>query len=453
MVVWFMAIQARRWVDSRATSLLQANGGLGLIATNTVAQGDSREVGLDAMVDGGFTITRAIQSRSWPAASANLEYAAVWGTLAEVAEDVPRVADDVEVRRISTLLEPAGRVEGNPVRLAENASVSFQGCIVLGKGFVLDPAEAQEWIAADPRNAEVLFPYLNGEDLNSRPDASASRWVIDFNDRPEAEAATYKLPYARLFEVVKPERQRLKPDGSHALRKPLPERWWQYGEKRPAMRRAISPLPEVLVIALVSKTVMPMRAPADQVFSHMLGVFASDDHGLQAVLSSSLHQLWAITYGSGMRNDPRYTPSDVFETYPRPEITPELEEIGKTLDRERREIMHRRDLGLTKLYNLVNDPELSSQEDGDVGRIREIHVDLDHRVMAAYGWNRVPLDHGHHSYRRLTRWTVSPAARVELLDLLLQENHDRHDREVPPRLPSGRATAGSPIALDATLFE
>jgi hypothetical protein len=154
-----------------------------------------------------------------------------------------------------------------------------------------------------------------------------------------------------------------------------------------------------------------------------------------------------------MRNDPRYTPSDVFETYPRPEITPELEEIGKTLDRERREIMHRRDLGLTKLYNLVNDPELSSQEDGDVGRIREIHVDLDHRVMAAYGWNRVPLDHGHHSYRRLTRWTVSPAARVELLDLLLQENHDRHDREVPPRLPSGRATAGSPIALDATLFE
>jgi hypothetical protein len=425
---------------------LQANGGLGLIATNTVAQGDSREVGLDAMVDGGFTITRAIQSRSWPAASANLEYAAVWGTLAEVAEDVPRVADDVEVRRISTLLEPAGRVEGNPVRLAENASVSFQGCIVLGKGFVLDPAEAQEWIAADPRNAEVLFPYLNGEDLNSRPDASASRWVIDFNDRPEAEARTYQLPHERVVQQVKAERE-----GKPKAVRDAP--WWLFLRTRPAMRKAIATLPEVLVIARVSKTVMPLRVPTGQVTSEQTVVFASDRYGDQAVLSSSLHQLWAITYGSGMRNDPRYTPSDVFETYPRPEITPELEEIGKTLDRERREIMHRRDLGLTKLYNLVNDPELSSQEDGDVGRIREIHVDLDHRVMAAYGWNRVPLDHGHHSYRRLTRWTVSPAARVELLDLLLQENHDRHDREVPPRLPSGRATAGSPIALDATLFE
>jgi len=49
-------------------------------------------------------------------------------------------------------------------------------------GFVLEPEEAQEWIAADARNADVLFPYLNGEDLSSRPDTSASRWVIDFND-------------------------------------------------------------------------------------------------------------------------------------------------------------------------------------------------------------------------------------------------------------------------------
>ena len=121
---------------------MQANGNLGLIATNTVAQGDSREVGLDAMVADGFTITRAIQSRSWPAASANLEYAAVWGSSGEVSADVPRVADDVEVRSISTLLEPAGRVEGKPIRLAENAGIGFIGCYVLGMGFVVDVAEA-----------------------------------------------------------------------------------------------------------------------------------------------------------------------------------------------------------------------------------------------------------------------------------------------------------------------
>ncbi len=336
----------------RATSLLQANGGLGLVATNTVAQGDSREVGLDAMVDHGFTITRAIQSRSWPAASANLEYAAVWGTLAEVAPDVPRVADDNQVRRISTLLEAAGRAEGIPTRLAENAGIAFQGCIVLGMGFVVDVAEAQEWIAADPRNAEVLFPYLNGEDLNSRPDASASRWVIDFDDRSESGAASYKLPFTRVFEHVRPERMRNK-------RKARRDAWWQFAERATGMRKAIATLPEVLVIALVSKTVMPVRVPSNQVFSHALGVFATGSYSVQAVLSSSLHQLWAITYGSGMRNDPRYTPSDVFETFPRPESTERLEQIGHALDDERREIMSRRDLGLTKLYNLANDADLN----------------------------------------------------------------------------------------------
>ena len=64
--------------------------------------------------ENGFTITRAIQSRSWPAASANLEYAAVWGTRGEVAASVPRVADDIPVERISTLLEPGERRRSSP---------------------------------------------------------------------------------------------------------------------------------------------------------------------------------------------------------------------------------------------------------------------------------------------------------------------------------------------------
>ena len=87
-------------------------------------------------------------------------------------------------------LSPLGAVDGAPIRLAENAGIAFQGCIVLGMGFVLEPEEAAAWIEADPQNAEVLFPYLNGEDLNSRPDSSASRWVIDFNDRAERGAAS-----------------------------------------------------------------------------------------------------------------------------------------------------------------------------------------------------------------------------------------------------------------------
>jgi hypothetical protein len=411
----------------RAMSLLADQGNLGLVATNTVAQVATREVGLDQMVTNGFTIVRAIQSRSWPAASANLEYAAVWGSRRMIPASVPRVADDVAVERISTLLEAAGRVEGMPSRLTENAGITFQGCIVLGMGFVLDPDEAATWIEADPRNGEVLFPYLTGEDLNSRSDTSPSRWVIDFYDRSEAAARQYQIPYERLLARVKSERQKVN-------RKALRERWWQYAEKRPAMRKAIATLDQVLVLTRHSVTVMPCRFTKGPVPSEATVVFASDSFADQAVLSSSLHQMWAIKYGSGLRKDPRYTPSGVFETLPRPESTEGLTEIGRTLDVERREIMLSRDLGLTKLYNLVNDPDTAASTDPDVARMREIHVELDQAVMDAYGWGDVVLDHGFHTYRQMQRWTVSPNARVEILDRLLEENHRRAaiQGEAPP---------------------
>lgn len=420
----------------RAHSLLTPRGTLGLIATNTVAQGDTREVGLDRLAEQGFTITRAIQSRSWPAASANLEYAAVWGTRGAVADDVTRISDEAPTRRISTLLEPAGRVEGHPVRLRENRGIAFQGCIVLGKGFILKPEEAAAWTEADSRNAGVLFPYLNGEDLNSRPDASASRWVIDFYGYCEQCASRLQMPFERVQETVKPERSR----NNRAARR---ENWWLFAENSRGLRRAVAGLDEVLVIALVSKTVMPVRVPTGQVFSHALGVLVLDGFDGQATLSSSLHQMWAIKHGSGMRGDPRYTPSDVFETFPRPSETSALNTLGLSLHEMRAEIMRRRELGLTKLYNLVNDPDITG--DPDIDLLRQSHVDVDRAVMDAYGWGDVPLDHGFHTYRQMRRWTVSPAARLEILDRLLEENHRRAEKE---RAAGAPADLGDPDGAD-----
>ena len=420
-----------------AFSLLNECGTLGFIATNTVAQGDTREVGLDRMVETGFTITRAIQSQSWPARSANLEFAAVWGTRGAVSSQMTMTCDGAPVSRISSLLEPASRVEGRPERLNENAGIAFQGCIVLGKGFILEPEKAQEWIAADPRNAEVLFPYLNGEDLNSRPDCSASRWVVDFNERSQEVAQQYKLPWRHVFDKVRPER--VVKDAQKYPR--MVNEWWKYWNSRPAMRKAIADLDEVLVIAQVSRTLMPVRVLNRSVFDAKLVVFALNSSSDQTVLSSSIHQMWAVKFGTTMRVDPTYTPTTVFETFPRPEPTPELEVIGRTLDTERREIMLRRDLGLTKLYNLVNDPGLGAGTDPDVDRMRAIHVELDAVVAAAYGWEDLDLTHGFHTYRKMTRWTVPPATRVEILDRLLEENHRRAAAEAAAAAASGQSTA------------
>ncbi|MFG1885400.1 Eco57I restriction-modification methylase domain-containing protein [Micromonospora sp. NPDC049102] len=425
----------------RATALVRSAGTIGLIGTNTIAQGDSREIGLDRIVAEGFTITRAVQSAAWPSTSANLEYAAVWGTRGSVADAADLVADGAIVPRISTLLEPAGQVNGAPARLIENENLAFGGCYVLGMGFVLESDEAHTWAAEDDGNREVLFPYLNGEDLNSRPDSSASRWVIDFNNRCETCAARYRRPFERVHQLVKPERMRNK----RAVRR---DRWWQFAENAPGLRRAIVGLDEVLVIALVSKSVMPVRVPTGQVFSHKLGVFATDSFADQAVLSSSLHQMWAIKYGSTMRADVNYSPSDVFMTFPRPEPTDRLDEAGRMLDVERREIMLRRGLGLTKLYNLVNDPGVADGDDADVARLRRIHVELDQAVMAAYDWSEVPLEHGFHTYRQMERWTVSPAARVKILDRLLAENLRRAAAQRPKAAKKATARQRKPVVHD-----
>jgi len=429
----------------RAVSLLNDNGMLGLVATNTIAQGDTCEVGLDQMVDSGFTITRAIQSRSWPSQSANLEFAAVWGTHGTLSPRVMAVCDDAPVPRISTLLEPVGRVDGKPERLNENQRIAFQGCILVGTGFILDPKKAAEWIAADFRNAEVLFPYLNGDELNSRSYCSSSRWVIDFNEKNQQNAQQYRMPWQHVFNQVRPERL-IKDVGKYPR---MVNEWWKYWNSRPVMREAIAYLDEVLVIARVSKTVMPVRVSTSQVMSDQVIVFATDSYAQQAVLSSSIHRYWAIAYGSAMRNDTRYTPSNVFETFPRPEATVELESIGRVLDVERREIMLHRDLGLTNLYNLVNDPGLETGTDPDVDRMRAIHVELDDAVAAAYGWDDLDLTHGFHSYRKVTRWTVPPATRVEILDRLLEENHRRAAAEALTQSSSpakrGRKSAKAPI--------
>ena len=181
---------------------MQANGTLGLIATNTVAQGDTREVGLDAMVADGFTITRAIQSRSWPAASANLEYAAVWGTLGTTSPTTCHVSPTTS--RFGGSARCSSRqaaCEGIPFRLAENTGIAFMAAYVLGMGFVLDPDEAQEWIAADPATLRCSSPTSTArtstlDPTPPRPDGSSTS-TTGRRDEPRR----YTLPFAACAEA------------------------------------------------------------------------------------------------------------------------------------------------------------------------------------------------------------------------------------------------------------
>lgn len=420
----------------RAAALSTSTGTLGLIATNSVAQGVTREVGLDQMVSNNFVITRAIQSQPWPAKSATLQFAAIWGTRRAIGERISRFASGQRTRNISTLLEPGGRVQGPPIVLRENATVAFEGCKPYGDGFVVDSHEAADWIKSDERNARVLFPYLNGDDVSARPDVSASRWIIDFDNQSLQSASEFERPFTRVLERVKPERQKTNREARR-------QRWWQFGERSAGMRRAIAALDTVFVMTRHSKAVMPVCVPTSQIFSDALTVFATNSMGTLAFLSSTPHQLWALTYGSTLGATIRYTPVGVFGTIPRPDYTQRMSAAGEALDHCRREVMLRRGLGITDLYNLVNGE--NHENDEDVVRVRELHIEIDLAVIEAYGWTDIELDHNFHTYRQMERFTVSPAVRVEILDRLLAENHRRAALETKNE---GKTVAQTKFDLD-----
>jgi hypothetical protein len=320
-----------------------------------------------------------------------------------------------------------------------NARTSFIGTYALGMGFTMEPSRAKELILEDQKNSDVLFPYLNGEDLTSRPDCTASRWIINFHDWPEERAKEYVECYEQVRRCVKPERELNK-------NKQRREIWWQFTRRAPELYRAIGRLHRLIVIARVSKAAMPVMVPTDQVVSEVIVAFATDDTGTLALLSSAPHYWWAVARSSTLETRIRYTPSDVFETLPLPELTSEMRSLGDRLDRVRQNVMLGRQAGLTKTYNLVHDPRC---KDLDIAELREIHRQIDHAVAHAYGWDDLELDHRFHETRQGIRYTVGPAAQQEILDRLLELNHQRYADQVAAGL---HKTTKKASAAEVRLF-
>ena len=415
----------------RAWDLLRRSTGLfGLITTNTIAQGDTREVVLEQLVSEGAAITRAIRSAPWPTSSASVEFSAIWATVAAVGESIHRICDGQSVVGISSLLEPIEQPSVTPCRLAENEGLSFKGVEIAGEGFVIEPSDAGVVLARDPSYASVLMPYPDGKrDINGAPTQSASRWVINFHNWSEEECQRFPWAYEIVQREVLPWRRRLKPNGSFVLPNTQVEKWWVYATRRPNMVAAIDGLERVILLVQTSSTLKPVMYELPAVFTQKLVVFASDAPSLFGILSSEIHAVWAMQRGSTMRTDFVYTPSDVFETFPRPIETAEVAELGASFASLCAEVMVRRDVGLTKLFSLIFDPRVDSDVDQDVGRVRDAQARLDQSLLDAYGWGDIALSHGHYEYRQMMRWTLSPGARTEILERLLEENQRRADLE------------------------
>ncbi|MFM7369045.1 MAG: Eco57I restriction-modification methylase domain-containing protein, partial [Sphaerospermopsis kisseleviana] len=147
----------------RAFDLLRKNGTFGLIATNTIAQGDTRSTGLRYICEHEGIIYNAQKRLKWPGLAA-VVVSVVHCFKGEYVGK--KLLDNKQVDLISAFLFHAG---GNkdPEKLLANAGKSFIGSYVLGMGFTFDDdnpeatpiAEMQKLITENPQNAERIFPY------------------------------------------------------------------------------------------------------------------------------------------------------------------------------------------------------------------------------------------------------------------------------------------------------
>jgi hypothetical protein len=370
----------------RAGTLLGAHGSIGLIATNTIAQGDTRESGLRHLVaNGGFEIIDAVSSAAWPGD------AGVTVSIVHLAKGRPlqysrvRCLDGRDVEHISSRLDarPEGR---DPSKLHGNASVSFLGCKIGSQGFILTRDMRDELIAHAARNAERIFPYLGGEEVNTNSTQSPERYVIDFAKMPLDEAEHYPDLLAIVRRDVKPYRETVN-------RESWRKWWWQFAEVYPAMRKAIAQLDRCLVISRHSKHLCFAFQPTAQIFSEATNVFALSAFTALAVLQSRIHEPWARLLSSSLEDRLRYAASDCFETFPfpRPDSTtviPSVEEIGERLYTGRAKYMVDTNQGLTQTYNHLKDPKCDEPR---IVALRTLHQDMDRAVLDAYGWTDVPV--------------------------------------------------------------
>lgn len=410
----------------RTFDLLRPSGDLGLITTNSIAEGDTLRAGLEVIVnDFDGEIVDAMRSMAWEG-TANVSVAVLH--LRRGPYSGPRTVDGLAVPSIAPSLT-ATSSDSKPLRA--NADLIAKGSNPLGKGFQLTEDAATRLLDADPRNADVVRGLLGADDVTSQPDPSEPRrWIIDFGGRTEDEAAAYTEPFAVVVNKVRPERLARKANGDFKVKRAAyRDRWWQLAERSARLYERIGGLASVIVVPEVSKTMTPVKVCTGAVFLQTLFVIASEDDALYGALLSSWHWLWAAMpeHATSLESRPRYHQQRCFETFPRPPATGAVREAATALHEHRCAVMGERSEGLTKVYNRVVDP---GETAADVQTLRQLHCTLDAAVAEAYGWDDLDFDHAVRDHHRFgPRWLPNPDVQDTIQNRLLLLNQEAAARD------------------------
>ena len=388
----------------RCFDLLRPDGSMGLIATNTIAQGDTRTSGLRWICLNGGTIYAARKRYKWPGVAAvvvsvvHLLKGGYGGT---------RLLDKRPVKQITAFLFANGGHE-DPKPLRANSGKCFIGTYVLGMGFTFDDsgesdnetagmpspiATMKALIDGDRRNAEIVHPFLGYAEVAASPSHAHHRYIINFGERSEEECSR-KWPdlMAIVEKKVKPDRLKKKDQSSR-------EKWWIFHRTRPEMYAAIERSRMVLLAGAQASAHFAFGCvtPGQTVFSSNLTVIVTDGWSEFAIVQSRIHELWSRSFMTTMKDDLVYTPTTCFDNFPLPksiETWRDLslenslpEKLGNLYCQFRDKLMIRNNEGLTSTYNRFHDPAETSS---GLHELRRLHGEMDQAVLQAYGWSDVP---------------------------------------------------------------
>jgi len=365
----------------------------GLVATNSIREGGNRRASLDYVAESGGVITNAVSSQKWPG-EANVHVSIVNWVRGSVPQP-PYMLNGEEVSGITPGLR-AGSASELGEHLAMNANHQFFGVVPGGSGFILSAAEA-ELLRSEPGADydEVIRPYLVGADITNNPRLEPTRFAIDFEFRTLEQAMLYPAAIDRVRKLVKPHRDK-------ARRKAYRERWWRFEEPIVAMRQALERLPRFIACPAQSKRIFMIWCEPAWCPSNLTSVFAFDDDFAFGLLSSHIHTRWATDQSTKLETRPRYT-TQSFMSFPWPDgKREEVADLARRFESHRRETCLEQNIGLTTLYNQL--------DDGAWKDLCDLHRELDEAVAAAYGWPKSVAHDPDESNRRLLELNRAIAA-------------------------------------------
>jgi hypothetical protein len=376
----------------KAHDQLESGGCAGLVGTNSISQNRARSASLEYVVENGGVLTNAVSTQDWPGEAA-VDVSIVNWIKRPTAAPRLQVLDGQEVTEINAALRQTPGHEAG--RLPRNRGVAFQGMLP-GANFIADEKAAARLLSLEPKYKDVIRPYLTGEDIANDPCQAARRFIVYFGVMTLEQA----MEFPEALWLVEIQARGARENSRSYARNP---RWWQLLWPRPVFARTALGSPRFLAGTATGKRILFSWCGPNVIASNATNIFALSHDADFGLLSSSVHVEWARAQSSTLEDRIRYTPSSAFETFPWPSGNrDEVADVSRRLYARRSEICVERNIGLTKLYNQV--------DDGAWADLRELHRELDEAVAVAYGWPRTVAHDPDETNRRLLELNRAIAA-------------------------------------------